>query len=155
MLLIVLFILFGGCSGHELCYKEEYYFYSDSSLQYNIYIPCKYYDKVVVSEEAFEYNYWYADSSVIYVSTFHGAPSLNYDNIRSINDNFYKLLNAFYGSDTLVIEGTDKKGNIWKNITIHKTNYGYVNVPPNKVNLYDRALKSFRKPEENSINKKD
>lgn len=155
ILILEAILIIMGCTSYELCYKEEYRILSDSSLQFTMYIPCKYQDKLYLNDEGYEYIYWYNDSTAIYVSSYIDFPSLNYENITSINGNYYTFLNNLNGPDTLILEGNTKKGYRWKNISIKGFNYGYVNVPTDKVDLYDRALKSFRKPEENSINKKD
>ena len=90
-----------------------------------------------------EFIYRYADSPLVYVSTFSGG-SVNYDVIRG-QGTYYDLFNAEKSQDTLTLSGIDSTGLYWKNITIGEVHIGYKYVPKYKKILFDSALKTMRK----------
>ena len=88
-----------------------------------------------------EHFYTFSDSSLIYITNFGGTP--NYKNIRK-QGVYYQLFEALNNGDTLILEGKNKKGNYWKNITINKINLGYKNVNINSKDEFDKILDTFR-----------
>lgn len=89
-------------------------------------------------EAGMEQQYWYKDSSVIYITDFGGT--LNEMKIRNQEGAYSKR----FMNDTASFSGTDEKGNYWKEIKNGKVLYGYANVPPEAKSVFDEALNSVR-----------
>ncbi|HEY8937226.1 MAG TPA: hypothetical protein VIM65_18495 [Cyclobacteriaceae bacterium] len=85
----------------------------------------------------------YADSSFIYITNdANGGSHLNYKNISAIGKDVYtnKLL-----KDTLLLQGSQSNGRLWKESKMNHIVVGYVNVLPDKKVEYDKALASLKK----------
>lgn len=103
-----------------------------------------------------EKQYVYSDSSKVYISDFESS-LLNYNNIRSLGDSIAnkcsegtelkikvaKQLGKEYKSKTVILQGKTANGLYWKDMRIGYLSIGYVNVPENKKNEFDKALASF------------
>lgn len=84
----------------------------------------------------------YPDSSFIYITNDAKSGShLNYDNVAAVNKSIYteKLL-----KDTLLLEGTQNDGRLWKENKLGEIVVGYVNVPAAKKESYDQSLASLK-----------
>lgn len=86
--------------------------------------------------------YWYADSSVIYITSEKGIHTLNYENVRRIKG---AAATRFLSKDTMSLTGKTQKNLYWKDIKLKELNIGYTNVPKNKKELFDKALESIKK----------
>lgn len=93
-------------------------------------------------EDKMEKQFWYSDSSVIYVSDFEN--NLNYDNIRALSSLYAKDAKAFVFRDTLMLEGNTKTGLYWKNIRYNNVSIGYNNVKLQQKSIYDQSLNTWR-----------
>ena len=99
------------------------------------------YLKVLGSHEE-EHRFLYSDSSCIYITndSKSGSP-LNYINAKTFGAEIYskKLL-----QDTLIIEGRQSDGRLWKESKLGDITVGYVNVSKVNAPLYNDALNSIR-----------
>lgn len=86
--------------------------------------------------------YWYKDSSVIYITSEKGIHTLNYENLTKNEENFMK---RFLSKDTLTFSDTTQNGKFWKDVKLEHISIGYTNVPKEKKELFDKALKSLKK----------
>ena len=82
----------------------------------------------------------YSDGSTLYINNERNLPTINYKNIESDNTSMQKSLTS--SNDTLTVWGKDKNGNYWKNKKLKYINVGYLNIPPNKKEIFDKALSS-------------
>ncbi|WP_341841749.1 hypothetical protein [Chitinophaga caseinilytica] len=96
--------------------------------------------KITAGGEGEEHRYWYADSSVIYISNLTGSATLNALLINREQSDY----NRRFMSDTASFTGTDEKGNYWKEVKNGNLLYGYSNVPINKKEIFNYAITSLR-----------
>lgn len=96
-------------------------------------------------EAGAEQQYWYPDSSVIYITSMEGLPTINQDNIKSQEGASEKRFRAFTNDDTLTLSGKDRKGFLWKDTKLKGVSIGYANVPLDKESIFCTALKSIDK----------
>jgi hypothetical protein len=89
--------------------------------------------------------YIYADNSIFYISDENGNTSLNYNNIRNDKIESDKSIMAFSLNDTITLQGIDKKGNYWKNKFDGEVNIGYLNIPKEKKEEFDKIISSVIK----------
>lgn len=104
--------------------------------------------------------YYYEDSSFIYISSFKVSP--NYNNIKNLGDGIVayrfqnkeliKEINLEVGRevlkilpDTFELSGLNERGLFWKDIKINNITIGYDNVSKGRKDIFDNALKSFKK----------
>ena len=107
------------------------------------------------------YLFTYKDGCVIHVGENISTP--NYANIISLGDSVSRYrfqnndlvleINKMSGKelmkpwpDTLILSGIDKNGLYWRDIMITDKNIalGYLNVPKEKKEIFDKSLDSFR-----------
>lgn len=100
----------------------------------------------VDGECGLEKQFWYSDSSVVYISDF--SNNLNTENIRASGFTQEKLkfmlMQSEMKADTLVLVGRNQQGFFWKEISIGRTQFGYLNVPSNKIKDFDKVLGSIK-----------
>ncbi|TKG95122.1 hypothetical protein EYV94_10430 [Puteibacter caeruleilacunae] len=97
-----------------------------------------------------EQRYVCADSSYIYITNFRRTP--NFENIRSLGDSLLhlrfqkeELRKQTALPDTFELSGMNDKALCWKDIKIGSISVGYVNVPEDKKELFDKSLKTLKK----------
>jgi hypothetical protein len=108
-----------------------------------------------------EHQYFYNDSSFIYITEFSGGGP-NYNNIANLPDSIKNLrlqneeiareANKLTDKnavkilpDTFELTGVDSESYFWKDVKLGKFSAGYVNVPPDKKEQYDKALATLRR----------
>ena len=99
----------------------------------------------------------YNDSSYIYISNFHYSP--NFENIRNLgdsifeyrfrNDNLIQEVNQLLGKTEVKpkrfeLSGQNQKLLYWKDIQINNVSIGYVNVPIEQKELFDKSIESLK-----------
>jgi hypothetical protein len=89
------------------------------------------------AENGTENQYWYADSSVFYITNKNGT--LNYSLIRKQDGSYSKQ----FMSDSVSLAGVDEKGYCWREIKYRGLFYGYTNVPLTRKIFFDDALGSI------------
>lgn len=90
------------------------------------------------AESGAENQYWYADSSVFYITDKNGT--LNYSSIRKQDGSYSRQ----FMSDSISLAGIDERGNYWREIKYRGLFYGYSNVPLTKKVIFDDALGSLK-----------
>ena len=111
----------------------------NSSVELNI--P-KYKNQQIVitdAEEGIEYIFWYKDSAAVYVSTFKGGATVNYQNIR----NWPYAYSKRFSSDSINLQGIDAKGKLWREIKKHELYVGYYRINPNDKLTFDKAIADY------------
>lgn len=91
-----------------------------------------------------EYQFIYADSSLIYITNYTVSP--NDENLalsgQDSTKKAYRMSNSIKRrSDTLTLEGKSASGLLWKETIIGDFHSGYKNVPAQNKVSYDNALK--------------
>lgn len=123
--------------------------FSECTIAFNeysavsIFIPKKYRKKRLMREGLCEYDFFYKDSSVLYISTDVWIGSqINFSNRASIGHSAYfkESLN-----DTIVISGIQKNGTYWKESILGNILVGYANVPFNRKEQFDQIVFSLSK----------
>ena len=118
------------------------------------------------------YLFTYKDGCIIHIGENKSTP--NYANIISLGDSISKYrfqnndlvleINKKLGKeimkplpDTLVLSGIDKDGLYWKDIllTDKRIALGYLNVPKEKKEIFDKSLNSFRYGRKKKKNKSE
>jgi hypothetical protein len=86
---------------------------------------------------------YYADSSIIYIgNNVHEGSILNFQNrMRGGYASFAKKSSL----DTIYMTGIQSNGNFWRENILGNVVIGYLNVPSNKKEVYDRALATLRR----------
>ena len=114
--------------------------YKQERVKYYFKVPKGYQFRGIKAdaEAGSEQQYWYTDSSVIYVTDFGGT--INEANIRNQENAYGKRL----VSDSISLNGTDSKGNHWKEIKYKGVLYGYSNVPKDKMQIFEKAIASVK-----------
>lgn len=103
-------------------------------------------DEFIVSgSHETEHRVVYQDSSIIYLTNDEAGSALNYKNIEKVSSDKQQTGKLFV--DTLSLEGQNEDGQYWKEVKLDEINVGYVNVPPDKKQLYDQALSTIRRKE--------
>ena len=85
-----------------------------------------------------EKQYWYNDTSVIYITSDLTAYPNN-ENIRATG----RIGERDFLMDSLTLGGRDGKGLFWRDIKMKLICVGYVNVPEDRKEIFDDALKSI------------
>jgi hypothetical protein len=88
--------------------------------------------------------FWYPDSSVIYLTKNLGSTSINDKNIRRQENAYSKRFKAFLENDSITLSGFDTAGLYWKEIKLKSFCYGYAKVPKEKKYFFDKALSSLK-----------
>lgn len=119
---------------------------TEKKVKYLMDVPKEgYKDELIVSgSHETEHRVVYQDSSIIYLTNDEAGSALNYDNIQKISD---KQQTGKLFVDTLSLEGQTKEGLYWKEVKLDEISVGYVNVPPDKKEQYERALSTIRRKE--------
>jgi hypothetical protein len=151
--LVLLLIILSSCVTNKDMSKIKFTHLSSTTseqqkIDYTMEVPKGYTLKMYKAdgESGVSNEYWYSDSSVIYLSDF--GVSINEDNITKgkyagKKIEFSMKQNQIYG-DTLVLEGKSKNG-YWKEIIIGKVIFGYLNVLDQKKELFDKALATLKR----------
>ena len=123
-------------------FDYEYKDGNEKKVKYSIRVPKEgYQDMLIISgSHELENRAIYQDSSIIYITNDANGSALNYDNIQSISD---KVQTGKLFVDTLFLEGLTESNFLWKEIKLTEICVGYVNVPPDKKESYDKALASI------------
>lgn len=87
----------------------------------------------------------YSDNSIFYVSNEKENTSRNDENIKNDKIASDKSMKAFFSKDTITLEGIDKNGLYWKNKLDGEVNIGYLNIPKEKKEEFDKILLSIKK----------
>ena len=136
---IIVFLLVSCVSPKNMTYVKYNSYVGNTALKLRMNVPNGYKLTLLERGNDLEKQYWYPDSLSIYISSDLMA-YLNYDNIRATGrsgDRNFLL-------DSLTLEGRDKKGLYWKDIKMKQICVGYVNVPKEKKELFENALKSIK-----------
>lgn len=146
--ILVLIILISGlrCNTEFKTILYKVYDYDGEKITnytYRMKIP-KGYKLIIVSFDAVvQHEYWYPDSSVIYLTNELGLSNINYENIRKEKGEYVKRMIAFIYDDTITLSGKDSTGLYWKEIKLKSICVGYSRVAENKKNIFDFALKTL------------
>lgn len=134
-------------------------FSPDAHKKYSLKVPKGYEAKGYEVTVEKERRYFYSDSSYIYFTNFSITP--NYENIESLGDSILqfrfqneeltKSVNQILGKevikvlpDTFELSGIDNHSLYWKDIKAGQNSVGYLNVPEERKELFDRSLKTLR-----------
>ncbi|QQS28134.1 MAG: hypothetical protein IPM47_14865 [Sphingobacteriales bacterium] len=88
-----------------------------------------------------ERQYWFADSSVFYITKTKELPNINSENIKSIQGFYAKLLL----SDSIGLEGVDKNNLYWKHVKLEGFSYGYSNVTSRDLEKFNQIILSVKR----------
>lgn len=150
---ILLVVLLFSCAESKEFTKVKYVHITSSTgeqikVSYVLQIPKQYKLQIITAsgEVGTEHQYWYPDSCLIYISDF--ANTENSNNIIRAGYTSKKLeysMRQDFKNDTLNLSGKNEKGFYWKEITIGKLNLGYMNIPQENKEIFDKALSSIQR----------
>lgn len=104
--------------------------------------------KKVVKHGFCEYQLWYKDSSVFYVSTdIYSGSRLNYENLYQIGIDTYAKSRSLNPVDTILNSGEQINDHYWLEYVMGDVVIGYVNVNSEKKKIYDQLMKSLKRVE--------
>lgn len=117
---------------------------------YRMNIPKGYINHLIIAgSHGNEYQYWYTDSVLLYISNESGMTTPNYDNIKQAGYGSKKfeffIKHGDFNGEPLELSGKNQKGFYWKEISIGEMYFGYKNVPLEKKEIFDKALYSIQK----------
>ncbi len=136
----LILILFLGCSMQQKTTHIKYRtIIGNTPIKINMKIPQGYNEKVLERGNELEKQFWYPDSSVIYI-TASESPLINYEKIRATG----KSGDRQFLYDTLTLNGFSEDSLYWKDIKI-KTggSIGYANVTKDQKEKFEKALESI------------
>ena len=137
IIIIIFFGVFSSCSN----YRTISYRLGKSEVIYLMDIPKGYKFEGLAGSHELEKRFWYPDSSVIYITTFHNT--INYNDIRK-QGTYYDRFYALPTIDTLTLEGVDSLGLLWKDKKLRHVTVGYSKVPENKKDIFEKIIISAR-----------
>ncbi len=89
-----------------------------------------------------EYQAAYTDGPIVYITDDNkSGGSIDVPKRSKYGDDVYIRVLA---NDTLILSGVDTNGYFWKEVKNRNVVIGYVNVPSNKKEEFDKALDSLR-----------
>lgn len=140
--LTLLILLFASCTTSSKAKRIKFKYYEgERSHKVIVQVPNGFsLTKIYTGGEGEEHRYRYSDSSLIYISDAKGNTTVNEQLIRQ-QDGAYSRK---FLSDSIMLKGTDEKGNYWQEVKYKGILYGYSNVPPEKKQLYDNAMLSVK-----------
>lgn len=152
ILVVSILLISLGCKSQS--YKREKFKGGEPEKNYTLQVlATQKVNYLVGGHNEREKQFIYPDSSKLYVSTFF-CSLLNYDNILKLDNSVSKkrLTDASQfesplaskKTDTLVVEGSTANNLYWKDVRIGKISVGYVNVPAEKREEFDKMLLSLR-----------
>jgi hypothetical protein len=98
-------------------------------------------ERIISGDHEKTKEYWYPDSSVFYITTFHNT--YNYDYMRS-QGTYYERFIAIMNNDTITLEGTTGNGLYWRDRLLEDgVTVGYSNVEKANKEKFDQAVNSF------------
>ena len=140
---LILFVSLTGCSIIKI-ESENYIVYKNLNKEaiLTINIPPGFQSEYIGSSKATTYIFSYPDSSKIYIDgeNFSG---LNYDNLRTANK-YYEAFWAYHENQNVDHFGVDADKRQWRNMIINGYSIGYLNVPFNKVEQFDKYLSTVK-----------
>ncbi|HAF28302.1 MAG TPA: hypothetical protein DCG75_04560 [Bacteroidales bacterium] len=152
-------IIFTSCNSVAQTLVKYDTYSNNQSIKVKMKIPSEFdlkrYEVTVEKEN----QYFYMDSSIIYISNFTNNP--NYSNIKQLGDSIAnyrfqdeeltKSINEQMNKevvkplpDSLVLFGIDENNLFWKDIKIGKISIGYLKVSEDKKELFDKSLKTVK-----------
>lgn len=124
--------------------QESNITYSTNVVKAKAMIPKGFNKEIIEAGQDTEYRFLYSDSSLIYITDEKGTPIINYKNIDSDSIAIQKSFLALMENDTLTLQGQDKSGKYWKNKKLKEISIGYLNVPENRKEDFDKAISSIK-----------
>ena len=125
------------------CIAQKTVKFSTGGLKYIMEVPLGYkLSKVTDDHRYIEHRFIYPDSSIIYITNDDkSGGAVNTIKAKEYGEGVYlKILS----SDTLNISGNEAD-KYWREQKDNKIVIGYINVPPDKKEQYDKALATLRK----------
>lgn len=102
--------------------------------------------KKVIKHGFCEFQLWYKDSSVFYVSTdIYSGSRLNYENLFNIGVDTYAKSRSLNPVETILNSGDQANGNYWLEHVMGDVVVGYVNASSEKKKVYDRLIKTLKR----------
>lgn len=140
--LILLILLFSSCTISNKVKRIKFKYYEGTrSHKVIVQVPNGFsLTKISTGGEGEEHRYWYSDSSLIYISDAKGNTTVNDQLIRKQEGAYSRK----FLSDSIMLKGTDERGNYWQEVKHKGILYGYSNVPPEKKQIYDDAILSIK-----------
>lgn len=141
--------IIAGCVSGQRVMFEHYESEGDiqKKVRYHLNVPKNY--RLVTfhasGEAGREQQYWYPDSSVIYITSMEGLPTINHDNIKKQKAASVNRFGAFINGDTITSSGIDQRGYLWKDIMLNNVSVGYANVRPENESVFDAVLNNIHK----------
>ncbi len=108
-----------------------------SKIKYRMEIPKGYNFEGLSGDHESEIRYWYADSSVIYITDF--SNTINYYEYRK-QGTYQKRFDAVVDNDTLTLQGIDSLGRLWKDRKLKYITVGYSRVLPADKAKFEKAI---------------
>lgn len=108
-------------------------------------IPRDYSFKGLSGSSEKEQQYWYADSSVLYMTEFINSP--NYDVLKNLVSD-WALSEAYRNRDTMNFSGRNSLGLYWRERKLRHVAVGYKNVRPEKVVMFDKIIDDIQESNE-------
>ncbi|HNS12469.1 MAG TPA: hypothetical protein PKM97_07605 [Bacteroidia bacterium] len=138
---LVFILTFGQCSTETKTIRYKSYDRdANKTAVYTLQIPKGYKLFTWTGDHVRQQEYWYSDSSVIYLTNNLGSNAINESNIRQQEGAYAKRFQAFLSNDTITLSGVDSIGKYWKEVKLQKICLGYAGVENEKLEIFERAL---------------
>jgi len=126
------------------CYAQKNLKFSAYNQTFVLSLPGGYKLKKYSDDEGRrEYHALYPDSSIIFITDDNTSGSaLNRYKLQKYGRDIALRINV---SDTLTLEGIQSDKRYWKEKKIDKVVIGYMNIPKEKIAIFDKVLSSLNK----------
>lgn len=139
-IILSIFLILAGCKAHKSRTVRFKTTIGISDINIRLKIPKGFREVALKRGNQLEKQFWYPDSSVIYV-TANDVPVLNYENLRASGQYTKRQLSE----DTLSLRGKGKNGLYWKDFKLKEGSIGYVNVSKSNLPIIDKSIRNATK----------
>ena len=119
-------------------------FYVTKFESYKIKVPKGYVNhKVISGNHGKELQFWYKDSMLFYFGNEYGISTPNSYNINNNQQMRNIKTKELLENDTFNLEGTTYNNFVWRECNYKNITIGYMNVPKDKKEIFDKAINSL------------
>jgi len=143
-LLILVFISCGSYQNlKKVSYKANTFENPQESTSFDLFIPKNYKKEVKEFDHSLENRFTYDDSSIIFLSNDKWSASRINDKNRLDKETQGKILHRNATTDSIYLSGQQKDGSYWKENILNDIVVGYLNVPKERKEEFDKAIASI------------
>ena len=140
MLVLMIIVVFLSCANNRIV-EEVKYQPVKGKVAFCLRVPIGFRLQKIEGSHELEQQYWYPDSSVLYVTNDRTVSVINYDRVYGLGDVYYARQ---FECDTMTVSGVNR-GLHWKDRKYGEVTIDYAHVSEEKTKLFDSALESIQR----------